>query len=128
MCVDVSIEDDDAFEYSENFTATLTTSDPNVIINPPMATVEIRDTDGEGMVYAVKYIIIGVVARCWFSYIILDLSLNTVVTIGFESRMYSTNESSGSVTVRVLVIGNTTLERTVVVDLVDVEGSATSKC
>ena len=68
------------------------------------------------------------VARCWFSYIILDLSLNTVVTIGFESRMYSTNESSGSVTVRVLVMGNTTLERTVVVDLVDVEGSATSKC
>ena len=70
---------------------------------------------------------IGVVARCCFLYI-LDLSLNTVVTIGFESRMYSTNESSGSVTVRVLVIGNTTLERTVVVDLVDVEGSATSKC
>ena len=68
------------------------------------------------------------VARCWFSYIILDLSLNTVVTVGFERTMYSTNESSGSVTVRVLVIGNTTLERTVVVDLVDVEGSATSKC
>ena len=57
MCVNVSIEDDNAFEYSENFTATLTTSDPNVIINPPMATVEIRDTDGEGIAYAVKYIL-----------------------------------------------------------------------
>ena len=67
------------------------------------------------------------VARCWFSNIILDLSLNTVVTVGFERIMYSTNESSVSVTVRVLVMDPTTLERTVVIDLMDMEGSAMSK-
>ena len=47
VCFFVTIEDDNAFENAETFIATLTTSDPNVIINPPMATVEIQDTDSE---------------------------------------------------------------------------------
>ena len=47
VCFLVNIEDDNAFENPETFTATLTTSDPDIIINPPMATVEIHDTDSE---------------------------------------------------------------------------------
>ena len=48
-----------------------------------------------------------------------------MVTIGFEKITYSTSESSGNATVRVLVMGGVTLERTVVVDLVDMGNSAT---
>ena len=53
--------------------------------------------------------------------------MNAVITIGFERVSYDTDESSGGVTVRVLVIGSTTLERTVVVDFMDMEGSATGR-
>ena len=46
-CVNITILEDDALETSETFTVTLTTSDPDVMIDTNVTTVVILDNDGE---------------------------------------------------------------------------------
>ena len=45
-CLNITIIDDSAFSSDETFTLTLTTSDPDVIIENSVTAITIMDTDG----------------------------------------------------------------------------------
>lgn len=47
QCVDISIANDDILEGSEILFVELTTSDPDLILDPAIATVSIMDNDGK---------------------------------------------------------------------------------
>ena len=49
QCVNVPITNDDILENTENFFASLTTTVPNVVLNPARAEVEISEDPNDGM-------------------------------------------------------------------------------
>ena len=51
--VPVTILDDSIVEGSESFSLTLTTTDPNVTVNPASATVNIQDDSSDGKLVTV---------------------------------------------------------------------------
>ncbi len=46
VCVNITIEDNPPFEGNEKFNVTITTMDPDTILNPDNGTVVIVDDDG----------------------------------------------------------------------------------
>ena len=64
LCVEVTIEDDDILEDEEDFFATLTTTDPDVILNPDEARVVITEDPMDSKSYCTCYCNAVVLLHC----------------------------------------------------------------
>ena len=116
QCARVIVNDDSILENNEFLLVELTTADEAVQLNPSSANISIIDNDSKTVPRVCTY---DMIIICWCY--VLDI-FYTAVTVGMQLSVYSVPEGNGLVRVCAVLTGMT--ERTVLVDLQTLDGTA----